>query len=543
MNETIMLPPAHPRVIRIPAPETLEPLAPARRRKPLAVISGFLFNGYSARLVSFLAVLVLLLAAADQIWTQAGYTVRQFDMRPSVLGMTDAERMSRGKMGLAGAALAYSEAYAADPHGLAFGFSQAEMSYYGRAPFISYFDDAAVPLLNIADPEELWRALRARDVRYVLQPAYPLAELSNSAFDPLLADPRLTEIAFEKAGTRLLRVLPAPEEIQPRVLAEEGFAGKPLLSSQWTVFSPGKPGETAQTSISPAPDGVSVKIPQRLFADRQRSDFLQRGLPVNNKPGAFLAPPGRLRISAEITGKGRVDLVARNLTPNRATTADTLVWSGVLTGKRRIIAAQIITPVQAADDATGRRPMGLDFRAYHAGDFIVHNWRAEWLPPAGQTIEAAALAAVASPTPSAPTAAAPTPAALQAEPPVSVAYVLRQPANLEPAAVETLLAAKQVEARLVVNAANAPETGMAYCADGRAFGLSLKAQRDKGIAETPLPCWPRAVTLVWPSPRERGSARVVVRMEGAPERVVPLAALSDILAGAPPSGRPARTAP
>lgn len=307
--------------------------------------------------------------------TRARVAIMKIDQNTPHLD--DMTRMAVAERSLAITVQAARNAWAADPSGI-FAFSDAEMSYYGRLPFISYFDPLAVPFYKEPTAESLWAALRQHEVRYVLSTQYPLAEITNTAFGALLANPQLTSVAFEHRGTRLIRLADAPLAVTRTIVAEE--QGQTPHKSAWSAASFGNRGKDAPATIEFGNGAISMMAPSHDVLDWRRIDTMYRGALLNGAPAAFsLDPEKHYRLEVEVNGTGRVDLYFVFLSTDRALLRETWLWNAVLIGDKRTAAARFRPPSDAAVDPDGTIPMGFALRTIGNGNLTVSRWRLEAL--------------------------------------------------------------------------------------------------------------------------------------------------------------------
>lgn len=448
---------APPRVITIPAPQA--PLAvPTRRAGGLWAI------------ISTLALMAFIFVGVATIFDRAAYWISTFRLRSDTILEDDFSRLKNAQWGLAMAVQALREEHEAGRGGLTFAFTQAEIAFYSGLPFISYVDETALPFFQAPSRESLWQALRARGIRFVLQPGYPLAEVTNSAFDALLSDPSLTQIVFSRDGHRLIRLRDQPMAFDASLLASGG-GDAAFQTSDWTATS--YRGGSLNAGLVVSEHGLLVNVPRRPIEDRQRWDYLRRGDIANGGVPAFEAPPGVSTLSIDLTGRGRFDLFVV-LPSQGGNFVETMIWTGVLLGERRTISGQFELRDRAA-------PVGFVLRSYRVEPYLVHGWRAE-------------------------TAALPAPT--ESRPATSRRFVYANAISAETAALSALTNSGHARATLVVDGIAAFNLSY-FCMDEREVAETVEATRGANSVIT-LQCWPRAVTFQGSSETTPPTVRIVM---------------------------------
>lgn len=443
---------SHPRVISIPGP----PVAERKKRASGAALP-------LTQIACAIALAVLTFVGAAGLLEKIVYWDGTFHLRSTTMLEDDLTRLNQAGWGLAMAVDALRNETAAGRGGLTLAFTQAEIGYYGDLPFISYFDERALPFFQTSSKEELWRLLRARGVRFVLQPGYPLAEITNTHFDALLSDPALTEVIFSKEGNRVMRLLDAASAVTPRFIAGEGTGGVPFALTDWSTSSY---RASPAAAVLMRDNGLYVHIPRRPFEDRQRWDYVRRGDLINGAPPAFEAAPGVSTLSVDLTARGRVDLFVVHPTEEGGY-GETMIWTGVLLGERRTIGGQFTV--------TGDRqqPVGFVLRSYRVAPYLIHGWRADTYS------QYATLAPVVSP---APRATIDTTLHL---------FASEAPENTS-AAIEAMLGAGRAHADLAILGVDEAFDLTYFCGDGREITGRIDTPDDGHAA---LQCWPRAVLI------------------------------------------------
>lgn len=329
-------------------------------------------------LAPFAAALWIAITSAQFGFDRAKGRAASMNLGVATLAQDDLTRMVQANQPLAMAVQAARNAWQSDPGGLVLAFSQAEISYYSGLPFISYFDPSCVQFYSAASVEDLWTRLRAHNVRFILAPPYPLAEITNTPFNALLADPRLTKVLYERHGARLLKLAEAPFAVVRETIASEG-GGAPQRLSDWTIASFGPRGTEAPASKSAGSNGaITFFSPKDDIRDRGRVDTFYRGAPLEGALPAFKVGSGEYLLTVDLVGRGRTDLILVNLSADGATLVETPLWNGILTGKRRSAAARFTAP-HTTVDADGNVPLGFALRTISNGDLTVLGWRLEKL--------------------------------------------------------------------------------------------------------------------------------------------------------------------
>lgn len=274
-------------------------------------------------------------------------------------------------------------------------FRQSDMGFFLRRPMIVYFDDQLLPLYGLSDPERLSQALRAKGVRWIYAPGYPMAEIYNSAFGALLADPGLTTLAADRAGWRLYALLDRRWQVGTVTVRSEDFETQPELGLTWRVLRPrGLVNRLLYGFDDPYPPAAgppTVRAEQAMLTRRNLWRTLSsRSWPDDDVGSAFLTAvsdfdprPGKYRLEAEVEGDGLVEVALRldsrrNLALGSSVTS---IWSGVLGNERRKIAGVFLieeepstTPLVVRD-----RIAQVLWRVHQRAALRVLRWRVEKL--------------------------------------------------------------------------------------------------------------------------------------------------------------------
>lgn len=348
---------------------------------------------WTARATKLFVVAALGLTAVQWVDTVyiAGSDFLTFQIAPDTAFDPDTQKMSAANW----ASYTATRAAARDhrPGERVLAFRESEFGYYTDVPFLYFLDDKMVPLYLESDPREVIRMLREHDVRQMLVPDYPLAQIENSAFEQILGDPAFTQVTFEFGGWRIYALRETVSADLPETLIAEDFRADPAALENWNNGREALPLASALTTgnaslIRDSAAGyVEVRRARRFYARPEIVDTLQRGELVLTQP-AFLtneydfdASEGLMALEAEIEGDGYFEAVVISSTRDDVEeyVEEQVVWRGVLfAGEPRTIHAQfsdldLITRAAAFDTSVRRHRIA--FRIRDAGYLRLYSWR------------------------------------------------------------------------------------------------------------------------------------------------------------------------
>jgi hypothetical protein len=252
----------------------------------------------------------------------------------------------------------------ANPDDKVFSFRQSDLVYYARNPVAVYTDNTYADLFRIKSPETLHQALRDRQIRFVAVPPYGLAEINNSAFGALLADPKLARLSSDFNDNRLFEIQSQPASIRMQSVRRVDMRNAPERS-KWNASTLDVPIRISLLSAPPVidrqstPGSVTLRLRPPLIAGEHGENVLQpwdiglKANPFTVGNSEFDVRSGLYSFTAGISGDGLVnlymDVYSRGLNGNVQSTRR-LMWSGVLDNESKRINGQFL--LQVSDSKT-----------------------------------------------------------------------------------------------------------------------------------------------------------------------------------------------
>lgn len=289
------------------------------------------------------------------------------------------------------------------PGELALVFRQAEFAFYANEPFLYYLDNTLAHLYRTESVAELHRELLSLGIRFLVLPDYPRAEVENSHFEPLLADPTRTHLLYEYEDNRLFRLRDDAISTPNITLIEENFSENPEALSNWFLArTPPNLIETLASIVGTLDTAIITRDTQVGFVETRRTrslrarpelfDILQR-TPVQPQyspfvigEGDFDASLGTLRLEAEVEGDGYLEVVlaAYDREGIEIVEERQILWNGVLfdEGRRRIQAqfVDLAYDAEQADLPDQDRRHRIFFRLRDGGFLRLYEWSINHFP-------------------------------------------------------------------------------------------------------------------------------------------------------------------
>jgi len=251
-----------------------------------------------------------------------------------------------------------------------FSMKPADMFYASRT-MVSYLDPRLLPFYADREAGPAARRLRDLGVTHVHLPDYWLPPVHNSALEALLADPSLSELAFEANGYQIYRLLAAPAPAATAAVS----CGEPLSFGDWQrgrefVLGGRKNLRRVALGTSPLAAGAESRSwnPTPVFL-RETNTVLSAevvlpapaALPAraaaSAAPPAGTAPTREWLLRLELAGEGYVQAIVR---PRGAGGAPQLVADRPLAAER---GSQVVQRRLRIDAAAQRLELRLEHRA------------------------------------------------------------------------------------------------------------------------------------------------------------------------------------
>ncbi|NWG72341.1 MAG: hypothetical protein HXY23_12130 [Parvularculaceae bacterium] len=264
-------------------------------------------------------------------------------------------------------------------------FRQAEVAFYTRVKFVYFFDATVAPIFVMKDPAAAAAALIDRQIRWIAAPDYRMPEIDNSAIGEIIADPKFATLVEDFSGFRLYRLNDeAARAVGIKAAAEQRFSSLTPAEGFWRVQSGA--GSSASRIRSLTDGRIAVSMPHRLFGSASQVSEIVSVRPEDAVAELFFvdlpASERRLRISADLEGRGRAEVILQKVTlqvdPTRSADPlpETPVWKGVLLGERRTVTGQILEPGSNSvkNELIGYR---LVIRLLGPGEIVFGGWKAD----------------------------------------------------------------------------------------------------------------------------------------------------------------------
>lgn len=250
------------------------------------------------------------------------------------------------------------------PEARIFSFRQSDVAYYAKNPIAVYTDNSYAKLFQQPSAIELKQALLKEGIRYIAIPPYGMAEVNNSAFGHLIADPSLALLIFEQDGERLFELTsPSSREssVKPvrvfdiRSKQERDKWNSALMPQPLTAAI-----RTSPASIEKSSDGVTIRRNRPLVASDILEDVLQPwDLTIDATPfvvgrSDFDVRDGLYSFEGRVAGDGLVTLYVdfdTRAVGEPVRRERKLLWSGVLNDEVQDIGGQF--KVLLGGDETG----------------------------------------------------------------------------------------------------------------------------------------------------------------------------------------------
>ena len=305
------------------------------------------------------ALIVLALAA---FWSVLGSLIRLASFADPVAVLRGDERAALSRPRFAGAPLLAAIDRELPAGGRVLTFRQAELTLYGRRPWLDHYDPATLAAHLSADGRRAHAVLRRQDVGFVLVPWYTPATLAHGAVAAVLADPALAEPHGRHRGMTLYRIADTPE---PRSCRAEPFAGRGVLLRTRAGLGPLLSELTGLPQIervlpAPAADrrtvevaGGSQPVIELAWAARETARL--------ELPLAAPGPGGRFVLHVAVSGIGLYAIDAVSGTPDGGRSVERL-WDAIASPRPEVAVQWMQAPghrlaaigVTSLDAASGR---------------------------------------------------------------------------------------------------------------------------------------------------------------------------------------------
>jgi hypothetical protein len=250
------------------------------------------------------------------------------------------------------------------PEARIFSFRQSDVAYYAKNPIAVYTDNSYAQMFQQPSATALKQALLKEGIRYIAIPPYGMAEVNNSAFGDLIADPSLALLIFEQGGERLFDLAsPSSREssVKPvrvfdiRSKQERDKWNSALMPQPLTAAI-----RTSPASIEKSSDGVTIRRNRPMVASDILEDVLQPwDLTIDATPfvvgrSDFDVRDGLYSFEGRVAGDGLVTLYVdfdTRAVGEPVRRERKLLWSGVLNDEVQDIGGQF--KVLLGGDETG----------------------------------------------------------------------------------------------------------------------------------------------------------------------------------------------
>jgi hypothetical protein len=380
------------------------PLLDQRRAEPVAPTRG------GSVYIDAAAVAMAALVLAAQVGANARVSTANLRLYLDDISglrgrMLESERMKRNASVL-NDALAESLAEAIIPDDqTVLVFRQATYGFYASRRFRFHADAQLVDLFRQSDVAGLHRDLIARGIRWVLTPDFALAEINNSAFDPLLRDAARVRPVLRAGGWALFELRTNSDPPALRQLASAApvaSAGKDIYAT--TDQGAGMvDGRQARLTIDRTAGTAELSRTRGPIKQLNRWDaIVTRPARSGQNPDELNASDFRLSdnnpvlVEAEVSGKGFAEIAVDYVTllptpPQRPSisqledVSDTevvvsreVIWSGMLDERARTVGGWLVPPLSRLADGTDRTRRGarLIFRLRDGDRLKLHGWTA-----------------------------------------------------------------------------------------------------------------------------------------------------------------------
>ncbi|MDP3457941.1 MAG: hypothetical protein Q8S09_01580 [Hyphomonas sp.] len=240
-----------------------------------------------------------------------------------------------------------------DPTDRIFSFRQSDLAYYADNPIAVYTDNRYAPLFRLRSSEALKQALLKEHIRFIALPPYGLAEVNNSAFVKLIADPKMARLVFDQDGDRLFELIDqqnGERRMEPvRVVDMRSKAERNKWNATMMPLPLSVSVRTSQARLNRDEAGVTLRRDRQLIASDELEDVLQPwDLSMEATPSLvgrseFEVRDGQYSFEGHIEGDGLVNLYVEfhaSAPGEQARRERKILWSGVLNDSSQEIGGQ-----------------------------------------------------------------------------------------------------------------------------------------------------------------------------------------------------------
>ncbi|WP_147375667.1 hypothetical protein [Noviherbaspirillum cavernae] len=182
--------------------------------------------------------------------------------------------------------------------------------YYSHRRMVSYLDPRMLAVYREDDPVKAASLLRGLGIQYIHVPDYGLPVLYNTVLDQIVADPKLTRLAYSAGGTQLYKL----EDSGQRFVELRNFTTDENVWTQWPQTQWGGYrvfGAIGVVPVEVASHEVSVTNWRIPFFHRDFSTMMATGFgtPFAHAKNGTLLPVvggGEYRIGLDLQGRGYI---------------------------------------------------------------------------------------------------------------------------------------------------------------------------------------------------------------------------------------------